>query len=224
MVDLGIVSRNRLMDALLDDSVTGVNGSFPTNLTGGLKGRGHPLGATGMIQIVENHRLIREKGFKAGLSHSIGGPINNNVVTLLECTEQYENRSHERFKPWGMPSLGKMKPKGVNLETLLSLSSTVKGSFVSATVRFHHKTGNPEVVILIAACRFEGTMYKFLFGIPGEYYGQVSESTAGDPISIEKVNGSLLINSMPVTRFYTRTMNGLVELAGSSWRKLTGKV
>ncbi len=224
MVDLGIVGRNRLMDALLDDSLTGENGAFPTNLTGGLKGRGHPLGATGMIQIVENHRLIREQGFSAGLSHSIGGPINNNVVTLLERTEQYETRSHEPFKPWGLPALGKMKPKGVNLESLLASNHAATGSFVTATVRCNHKTGHPEVVILIVACRFEGSFYKFLFGISGEYYSQISSCAAGDPVSIETVNGSLLVNSMPVTRFYTRTMNGLVELAGSSWKKLTGRI
>ena len=223
MVDLGIVSRGRLMDALLDDSLTGENGAFPTNITGGLKGRGHPLGATGMIQIVENHHLIREQGFSAGLSHSIGGPINNNVVTLLERSDHYDTRSHEPFKPWGLPSLGKMKPKGVNMESLLASGPSVTGSFVSATVRCHHKTGHPEVAILIVACRLEGSVYKFLFGVPGEYYSQISACAAGDPVSIEAVNGSLLVNSMPVTRFYTRTINGLVELAGSSWKKLTGK-
>lgn len=224
MVDLGIVSRNRLMDALLDDELTGEGGAFPTNLTGGLKGRGHPLGATGMIQIVENHRLIREQGFSAGISHSIGGPINNNVVTLLERSAHFDARPHEPFKPWGLPSLGKMKPKGVNLESLLSSVSTVTGSFVSATVRRHHKTGEPEVVIVIIACRFEGSRYKFLFGISGEYYAQVATCVTGDPVAIETANGAMLVNSMPVTRFYTRTMNGLVELAGSSWKKLTGKV
>jgi len=224
MVDLGIVGRSRLMDALLDDSLTGENGAFPTNLTGGLKGRGHPLGATGMIQIVENHRLIREQGFSMGLSHSIGGPINNNVVTLLERSDHYETRPHESFKPWGLPSLGKMKPKGVNLESLLSSGSAVSGIFASATVRCHHKTGQPEVVVMIIACRFEGSTYKFLFGLPGEYYPQISGCTAGEPVSIEKVNGSLLVNSIPITRFYTRTMHGLVELAGSGWKKLIGKV
>ncbi len=224
MVDLGIVSRGRLMDALLDDSLTGESGAFPTNLTGGLKGRGHPLGATGMIQVVENHRLIREQGFSAGLSHSIGGPINNNVVTLLERSEHYDARPHEPFKPWGLPSLGKMKPKGVNLDSLLTSGANITGSFASATVRRHHKTGSPEVVILIVASRFEGSTYKFLLGIPGEYYDQISGCAAGDPVSIESVNGVLLVNSMPVIRFYTRTINGLVELAGSGWKKLTGKV
>ena len=221
MVDLGIVSRGRLMDALLDDSLTGENGAFPTNLTGGLKGRGHPLGATGMIQIVENHRLIRERGFSAGLSHSIGGPINNNVVTLLERSDHYETRPHEPFKPWGLPSLGKMKPKGVTIELLLASTPVVTGSFVTATVRSHHKTGQPEVAIIIVACRYEGSTYKFLFGISGEFYSQISSCSTGDPVSIESVNGSLLVNSMPVTRFYTRTVNGLVELVGNRWKMLT---
>lgn len=222
MVDLGIVSKRRLMDALLDDSLTGENGAFPTNLTGGLKGRGHPLGATGMIQIVENHQLIRDAGFSAGLSHSIGGPINNNVVTLLERTGHFESRNHEMFKPWGLPSLGRMKPKGVTLESLLANEHAVTGSFSSATVRFHHKTGLPEVVIIIVACRFEDATYKFLFGVPGEYYSHISSCSTGDPVSIETVNGILMVNSIPVTRFYTRTMNGLVELASSGWKKIAG--
>jgi hypothetical protein len=102
-------------------------------------------------------------------------------------------------------------------------SEKVTGSFVSATARYHHKTGQPEVVILIVACRFEGSLYKFLFGLPGEYYSQIATCESGDPVSIESVNGSLLVNSMPVSRFYTRTVNGLVELAGSGWKKLTGK-
>ena len=224
MVDLGIVGRKRLMDALLDDSLTGVNGLFPTNITGGLKGRGHPLGATGMVQIVENHRFIRDGRFIAGLSHSIGGPINNNVVTLLERSDHYEQRQPVPFKPWGLPSLGKLKPKKVNLEAVLAAGTATVGSFVTSTARFNYRSGEPEIVIMVVACRFEGATYKFLFGVSGEYYAAISACAAGDAISIESVDGALLVNSIPVTRFYTRTMNGLVELAGNSWKKLTRKV
>ncbi|MDO9068771.1 MAG: thiolase family protein [Deltaproteobacteria bacterium] len=224
LVDLGVVPRSRLMDALLDDSITGENGIFPTNLTGGLKGRGHPLGATGMIQIVENHSLIREAGFMAGLSHSIGGPINNNVVILLERRDNYSNRAHEPYKPWGLPSLGRLKPKGVTLDALLVSGKPAEGTFVTSTTRFDYKTGQPDAVILIVACNHEGATYKFLFGIDGEHYPQASAFTSGDKISVERVNGSLMVNSMPIRKFYTRTINGLVELAGNSWKKLTGKV
>lgn len=223
LVDLGIVSRKRLLDALLDDDLTGEGGAYPTNLTGGLKGRGHPLGATGMIQIVENHRLIRERGFSAGLSHSIGGPINNNVVTLLERTGHYQQRPHERFKPWGLPSLGKLKPKGVTIEALLASGTPLEGRFVTATTRFNHKSGLPELVILIVACRISGSLHKFLFGVEGQYYQQITLLNSGDPLTVETVNGSITVNSIPVRKFYSRTINGLVELAGNSWKKLVGK-
>jgi len=223
LVDLGIVSRNRLMDALLDDSLTGPAGAFPTNLTGGLKGRGHPLGATGMIQVVENHRLIREQGFGAGLSHSIGGPINNNVVTLLERSDQYHRRAHEPYKPWGLPSLGRLKPKNATLDALLAATPLVEGSFVTATARFDYKTGQPEVVILIVACKLEGVKYRFLFGIDGEHYDQVAGIEPGAPISVERQDDRVLVNRMPVRKFYTRTINGLVELAGSGWKRLVGR-
>lgn len=222
LVDLGIVSSSRLIDALFDDTLTGPDGAFPTNLTGGLKGRGHPLGATGMIQIVENYRLMDERGFAAGISHSIGGPINNNVVIMLERTGHYQSRKHEAFKPWGLPSLGKLKPKNVNLDHLLA-NGAVEGSFVTSTARFNVKTGLPEVVILIVACRFEGATYKFMFGMEGQYYEQVATCRSGDAVSMERVDGSILLNRMPVRKFYTRTINGLVDLAGSGWKKLTGK-
>jgi acetyl-CoA C-acetyltransferase len=223
MVDLGIVRQNRLMDVLFDDTLTGLNGEFPTNLTGGLKGRGHPLGATGMIQIVENHRLIREQGFAAGLSHSIGGPINNNVVVMLERSDHYRARSHVPYKPWGLPSLGRLKPKGVNLDLLLAPGTPVDGAFVTTTARFDHRSGNPEAIILIVSCRFEGAKYRFLFGIDGEHYDQVARFNSGDPMTIERVDGAILVNRMAIRKLYTRTINGLVELAGSGWKKLTGK-
>lgn len=221
LVDLGIVRRNRLMDALLDDSLTGPDGEFPTNLTGGLKGRGHPLGATGMIQIVENHRLIRERGFAAGVSHSIGGPINNNVVILLERTDHYQARAHEPYKPWGLPSLGRMKPKNVTLDALLSGGAAAHGSFVTTTARFNHKSGRPEVILVVVSCQFEGGSYKFLFGVGGEYYDQVAAISGGDQVIVERVDGGITVNRMPVRKFYTRTLNGLVELAENSWKRLT---
>lgn len=223
LVDLGIISSKRLIDALFDDTLTGPFGAFPTNLTGGLKGRGHPLGATGMIQIVENHRLIRERGFAAGVSHSIGGPINNNVVVLLEQSEHYLQRLHEPYKPWGLPSLGHLKPKNVTLDALLANNGRAEGSFVTTTARFNYKTGHPESVILIVACRYNSSVYKFLFGIDGEHYAQVAAFKSGEPVVVERVDGVIMVNRMPVRKFYTRTINGLVELAGTGWKKLTGK-
>lgn len=37
------------------------------------------------------------------------GPINNNVVILLEDTAHFDRRRHERYKPAGLPPLGRIK-------------------------------------------------------------------------------------------------------------------
>ena len=223
MVDLGILPRHRLMDGLLDDSLTGENGLFPTNLTGGLKGRGHPLGATGMIQVVENHRLITDKGFKAGLSHSIGGPINNNVVILLERSDHYRRRRPEPYKPWGLPSLGALKPKEVTVDALLSGADSVEGQFVTSTTRFDYRSGDPLNTLMLVSCRVDGARYRFLFGVGGEHYPVISQLSPGDRVSLERAAGIILVNKMPVRRFYQRTIDGLMEMAESGWRMIKGR-
>lgn len=221
MVDLGVVPRHRLFDALLDDALTGPDGAYPTNLTGGLKGRGHPLGATGMVQIVENHRMIESARFSAGLSHSIGGPINNNVVVLMERTDRFECRRHEPYRPWGMPSLGRMKPKGVNLDLLLADSGRCVGEFVTATVRYNYKTALPEVVVLIVSFRYGGKKFRFLFGLDGAHASEVMGLVSGDSVMIERLGSEMVLNKMPVQKFYRRGIDGLRSLAGAGWRQLT---
>ena len=222
MVDLGFVHRRRIVEALLNDELTGERGSFPTNITGGLKGRGHPLGATGMIQIVENHRLIMQGGFQMGLAHSIGGPINNNVVTLLERTSHYRSRPHPVVAPWGLPPLGRLKPKQVNVTELLAGQGEVQARFVAATTRFHFKNGNPEEIVIIVSCLVAGVRYSFLFGIGGEHYQQVALIRTGDPIRLERTGDQILVNRIPIRKFYRKTVDGVLELAGSGWKKLTG--
>lgn len=220
LVDLGVVKRNRLFDALLDDDLTGPSGSWPTNLTGGLKGRGHPLGATGMIQIVENYQLIQSGCFDAGLSHSIGGPINNNVVVIMERSGSFQSRHHEPFRLWGMPSLGRMKPKGANLDALLADSGKCMAQFVTATVRHNYKTALPEVVILIVACRLNGRKYRFLFGLDGAHAQAVMGLAAGDSVMIERQEDSIVLNSLPVRKFYRRGLDSLRSMAEATWRHL----
>jgi len=69
---------------------TTIGGRIPINTSGGLKARGHPLGATGVSQIHElvvqlrgeaGKRQVREA--KAGLAVNFGGFGNNVVVTVL---------------------------------------------------------------------------------------------------------------------------------------------
>ncbi len=71
---------------------TDLEGRLPVNPSGGLKARGHPIGASGLAQACELYWQLTEQAGKrqvAGtprraLAHSIGGLAANNLVTLLE--------------------------------------------------------------------------------------------------------------------------------------------
>lgn len=72
------------------EGVTSSTGSLPVNLSGGLKAKGHPVGATGISQIVELTKQLRgdvgERQLKKanyGLAHNMGGIGTSVVVTIL---------------------------------------------------------------------------------------------------------------------------------------------
>jgi acetyl-CoA C-acetyltransferase len=81
---------------------TGVGGRIPTNLSGGLKARGHPVGGTGLFQIAETYLQITDRfpnpaaqvaNARVGLAHSVGGPGNNVYVTIVESSDSRRTRS-----------------------------------------------------------------------------------------------------------------------------------
>jgi len=112
LADLGLVDSEASLEALVGDPerepispyanpITGPRGRIPTNLSGGLKARGHPVGGTGLFQIAENYlqltdrfpnRRAQVRAARIAISHSIGGPGNNNFVTLLERTDSRRRR------------------------------------------------------------------------------------------------------------------------------------
>lgn len=72
---------------------TKVGGRIPINTSGGLKAKGHPVGATGVSQIVELVRQLRGEaggrqvaGAKNGLAVNFGG-FGNNVVAIILSRE-----------------------------------------------------------------------------------------------------------------------------------------
>jgi len=75
---------------------TSLEGEFPVNPSGGLKARGHPVGASGLAQIVELVWQIRHEVEKPrqvpraniALAQSTGGLANNNFVTIVERADQ----------------------------------------------------------------------------------------------------------------------------------------
>ena len=69
---------------------TEIHGEMPINTSGGLKAKGHPLGATGVSQIVELVTQLRGEagerqvvGAKTALAINFGGFGNNVVATIL---------------------------------------------------------------------------------------------------------------------------------------------
>ena len=88
--DLGFCDRGEA-GAYLEEGETAPDGSRPVNLSGGLKAKGHPIGATGTGQTAEVFKQLRGDagerqvdGLEVGLSHNVGGSGGAVVVTVYE--------------------------------------------------------------------------------------------------------------------------------------------
>jgi acetyl-CoA C-acetyltransferase len=71
------------------DGLTEIGGKIPINPSGGLKARGHPLGATGIAQVIELVWQLRNEAgkrqvqnAKTGITCNFGG-FGNNIVSIL---------------------------------------------------------------------------------------------------------------------------------------------
>ena len=88
--DLGFVKKGEGGKAI-DNKITTLDGSLPINTSGGLKAKGHPVGATGVAQIVEVALQLRGeadkrqvKDARIGLAHNVGGSGASSTVHILE--------------------------------------------------------------------------------------------------------------------------------------------
>ena len=77
--DLGFCERGE-SGAYVASGATEPDGERPVNLSGGLKSKGHPIGATGTGQVVEVFKQLRGEagdrgvdGLERGLTHNVGG-------------------------------------------------------------------------------------------------------------------------------------------------------
>jgi acetyl-CoA C-acetyltransferase len=95
--DLGFFSPGKGGDAAIEGK-TAAEGPLPINPSGGLKSRGHPVGASGLAQVVEVAKRLRgqtqsKREFKRGLTQSTGGLGTNNFVTILELANTPGNQN-----------------------------------------------------------------------------------------------------------------------------------
>jgi acetyl-CoA C-acetyltransferase len=77
--DLGFVEKGQAGPAV-EEGIIEIDGTIPVNPSGGLKSRGHPLGATGIAQTAEIVWQLRQEagkrqinGIEVGMTHNIGG-------------------------------------------------------------------------------------------------------------------------------------------------------
>ncbi len=92
MEDLGFFKKGKAAAAIaIGETTLGKTKRFVVNPSGGLKGCGHPVGATGIKQIVEIVQQLRGvvgkrqvTGAKIGLAHNVGGSGATAVVHILK--------------------------------------------------------------------------------------------------------------------------------------------
>lgn len=89
--DLGFVKKGEGGKAV-EEKITTIDGEIPVNTSGGLKSKGHPVGATGVAQVVEIVQQLRGtadkrqvKNAKVGLAHNVGGSGATSVVHIMEA-------------------------------------------------------------------------------------------------------------------------------------------
>ena len=76
---------------LIEDGVTQLGGKIPTNTSGGLKAKGHPVGATGTAQAYEIYLQLTNQAGKrqvsraeVGLTENVGGSASTGVVHIYQ--------------------------------------------------------------------------------------------------------------------------------------------
>ena len=97
--DLGFCDRGAA-GAYVESGATRPDGDLPVNTSGGLKAKGHPIGATGAGQVVEAYdQLTGRAGDRqlddpaVGLTHNVGGSGGAAVVHVLERADRREGRA-----------------------------------------------------------------------------------------------------------------------------------
>ncbi|WP_188877403.1 thiolase C-terminal domain-containing protein [Halarchaeum grantii] len=90
--DLGFFEKGEGWTAAAE-GVTARDGALPVNTSGGLKSKGHPLGASGVAQVYEIHQQLTESAGErqvaadVGLACNVGGFGNCVTTTILEAAE-----------------------------------------------------------------------------------------------------------------------------------------
>lgn len=87
---LGIVEKGKGGEAV-EKGLSSLDGKIPVNTSGGLKAKGHPVGATGIAQVIEIVKQLRGEGEKrqvkdarVGMTQNMGGSGGSTLVHIFE--------------------------------------------------------------------------------------------------------------------------------------------
>jgi len=76
---------------LIDEDTVFPGGKLPVNLSGGLKAKGHPVGATGVSMAVLATRQLmgdpiglKDENAKVGLTFNLGGSGSTNIAAIFK--------------------------------------------------------------------------------------------------------------------------------------------
>jgi acetyl-CoA C-acetyltransferase len=88
--DLGFCDQGK-GGKLIDEGATYLGGKIPANTSGGLKAKGHPVGATGTAQACEIYYQLTNQagrrqvaGAEIGLTENVGGSASTGVVHIYQ--------------------------------------------------------------------------------------------------------------------------------------------
>ncbi len=88
--DLGFFEKGKGGEAV-EQGLTKIGGKIPINTSGGLKSKGHPVGATGVAQVIEITEQLwgvsgerQVEGAKIGLAQNMGGSGASSTVHILK--------------------------------------------------------------------------------------------------------------------------------------------
>jgi len=88
--DLGFTEKGKGGE-FVENGLANIDGKTPINTSGGLKSKGHPVGATGVAQVIEIVEQLRGnagkrqvKNARIGLTQNMGGSGGSSVVHIME--------------------------------------------------------------------------------------------------------------------------------------------
>lgn len=88
--ELGFVEKGK-SGKFVEEGNTEIGGKIPINTSGGLKAKGHPVGATGVAQSIEIYKQLtgnagerQVKDAKVGMTQNMGGTGASSVVHIME--------------------------------------------------------------------------------------------------------------------------------------------